>query len=114
MCSEVIARGASSCSAWVAQPSNGPCNNQKVAYENEDCWWTINLEEVMHYPGGDGDHANRIATFYVDPTTFTVMGVQDFACPMLFSLPAFRALQLRRSKGSKPDDCNGAVPFPMP
>ena len=67
MCSEAIARGAASCSAWVAQPSNGPCKNQKVAYENEDCWWTINLEEVMHYPEGDGDHENRLATFYVDP-----------------------------------------------
>ena len=42
------------------------------------------------------------------------MGVQDFACPMLFSLPAFRALQLRRAKGTKPDDCDGAVPFPLP
>src|SRR5690348_3206291 len=40
MCSEAIARGAASCSAWLAQPSNGPCKNQRVAYENEDCWWT--------------------------------------------------------------------------
>jgi hypothetical protein len=111
MCAAAEARGAAACGLWIAHESPGPCKTAVIAYENEDCWWGVVVEERMHYDGGVGDHANRLATFWVDPTTFKVMAANDVVCAgLLFSLPALRALHVRRAKGGRPDDCDGATP----
>lgn len=112
MCAEAKGRGAASCSAWASEPPSAPCASAAVTYENEACWWAVALEEVMTAPDGSG-HGNRIATFWVEPGTFTVKAANDFACAdLLFTLPAFRAMKVRRATTGKADDCGGAIPYP--
>jgi hypothetical protein len=115
MCAEAKGRGASSCNAWTSEaPSDKQCASTAVTYANEACWWAVALEEVMTYPDGSG-HANRMATFWVEQQTFAVKAANDFACAdMLFTLPAFRAMKVRRAATGKADDCDGAVPYPAP
>jgi hypothetical protein len=112
LCAEAIARGASGCGTFPAEAPKGPCPKPGVAYENEDCWWGVALMETMS-DGQGGGHGNRMATFWVEPKTFKVVAANDFACAdLLFTLEAFRKLQVRRAKPTKQDDCDGSLPYP--
>lgn len=117
LCAESIARGAASCSAWATDAPTAPCANSKVSSDNRECWWGVGLFETMSYPGGGGDHANRMATFYVEPKGFSVVAASRFECAdMLFTLPAYQRLELRKRSGKPLTDdesCAGALPSRM-
>ncbi len=115
LCKESIARGAASCLAWATDAPARPCPANKIPYRDLDCMWGIGLFETMAFPDGTG-HANRMATFWVDPKSFDVKWGSAMECgDMLFTLPAFRELKLRSSsKKAMSDDerCKGALPYP--
>lgn len=114
LCAESVSRGASSCGAWATEAPSEACRDDKLSYRNRDCWWGVGLFEMMTYPDGQGGHANRMATFYVDPKTFEVKGASTFECAdLLFTLPAFRALKTRKAPPKSDDEaCAGALPYP--
>lgn len=116
LCAESLSRGASGCGAFATEAPSEPCKDGRFTYVNRSCWWAVGLFETMSYPDGEGDHANRMATFYVDPATFEVKGASTFECAdLLFTLPAMRALKTRKSPPQNEDDfCAGALAFPSP
>ncbi len=60
------------------------------------------------YVGADmGDHASRIATFYVDPKSFEVVSVADMPCQEPTSLASFRVRQTAEEAGKPiPENCD--------
>lgn len=117
LCAESIARGAASCTAWATEAPTGPCANNKVSYDNRECWWSVGLFELMSYPGGGGDHANRTATFYVEPKGLSVVAASRFECAdLLFTLAAYQRLERAKHSGrplSDDESCAGAIPYPI-
>lgn len=116
LCKEAIARGAASCLSWATDAPGAPCHHAKVVpYEDNECMWGVGLFETMEYPDGTG-HANRIATFWVDPKSFDVKWASAMECAdLLFTMTAFRELKRRASSGktrSDEDRCKGALPYP--
>lgn len=114
MCADAKKRGAAGCVLGVDEAPAGACSSDAIAYVNRSCWWAVGLMEVMRYPGGEGDHANRVATFYVEPRKLQVVAASSFACgDLLFTLPSFRRRVMGTAKSTPDDPCPGAIPYPV-
>ncbi len=95
ICREAEAQGAR-CMAYPEEPGSRVCPPGRPL--DDPCLASIYLGANM------GTHASRMATFRVDPGTLEVVAVTSLACPILVSLPAWRA-QEAASRAGKPEEC---------
>jgi hypothetical protein len=97
ICAQAQAAG-SGCIEYVSDDSGGPCPGTPNELSGV-CLWGIYVGSNM------GTHASRIATFWVEPKSFTVVGVSEMMCDKPMPLAVFRAREKARQAGKSVDDC---------
>jgi hypothetical protein len=97
ICAQVNKDGAG-CSEYVSDDSGGPCSSGTPA-PPDACLWGVYVGSNM------GTHLSRLATFWIEPRSFTVIAVSDAFCDKAMPLATFRAREKLRASGKTVDTC---------